>query len=119
MPRLRSSAFVKLSKIFHKEIPNDGKAYIGIIGLDENKKRAKRFVRKDYIVDSRGLLDSYTVLVAKANGAGNLGKLCLRLLLQNQVSVIYRHLLVSGNLECLKKRKILKSISKRNLREPC
>lgn len=74
VPRLRSSAFVKLSKIFHKEIPNDGKAYIGIIGLDENKKRAKRFVRKDYIVDSRGLLDSYTVLVAKANGAGNFGE---------------------------------------------
>lgn len=74
VPRLRSSAFIKLAQIFYREKPDDNKQYISIIGLDENKKRAKEFVRKDYITDSHNLLDSYNVLVAKANGAGNFGE---------------------------------------------
>lgn len=74
VPRLRSSAFTKLASIFHETIPDDGKDYIGIIGLDENKKRTKRYVRRDYITDTAGTLDRYTLLIAKANGAGNFGE---------------------------------------------
>ena len=74
IPRLRSSAFTKLSRIFYKNVPDDNKEYIAFIGLDENKKRSKRYVRKDYIVDSGGTLDFYTLLMAKANGSGDFGE---------------------------------------------
>lgn len=74
VPRLRSSAFTKLAKIIYVTKPNDGNEYIALIGLDENKKRAKRYIRKDYIVDSGGTLNKYTLLMAKANGSGNFGE---------------------------------------------
>ena len=71
--RLRTSAFSKLSEIFYDNIPDDGKEYIGMIGLLDGKRTTK-YVRKDYIIDSSGTLDKYTLLVAKANGAGNFGE---------------------------------------------
>lgn len=71
--RLRTSAFTKLSEIFHESIPNDNYSYIGMIGL-LNSKRVTRYVRKDYIVDGSGTLDKFTLLVAKANGAGEFGE---------------------------------------------
>lgn len=74
VPRLRSSAFTKLARIFYQKVPDDGKQYIGIIGLDENKKRVKRYIQKDYIEESKGLLNKYVVLMAKANGSGNFGE---------------------------------------------
>lgn len=74
VPRLRSSAFTKLSSIFYKSVPNDGREYIALIGLDENKRRAKRFVRKDYIVDTGNTLNKYKLLMAKANGSGDFGE---------------------------------------------
>lgn len=71
--RLRTSAFTKLTEIFYDAIPKDGMEYIGMIGLLEGK-RVTRYVRRDYIVDSSGTLDRYTLLVAKANGAGYFGE---------------------------------------------
>mgnify|MGYP003593187405 FL=1 len=74
VPRLRSSAFTKLARIIYSQKPDDGKEYVGLIGLDENKKRTKRYIRKDYIVDSGGTLDKFTLLMAKANGSGDFGE---------------------------------------------
>lgn len=74
VPRLRSSAFVKLSKIFFTDKPNDGKDYIQIIGLGEKNKRVRRYVRKDYIEDKGGTLNKYTLLMAHVSGVGNFGE---------------------------------------------
>lgn len=71
--RLRTSAFSKLAEIFHDSVPDDGKEYIGMIGLLDGK-RVTKYVRKDYIIDSSGTLEKYTLLVAKANGAGYFGE---------------------------------------------
>lgn len=73
IPRLRSSAFTKLSRIFFSSKPQDGKDYIGMIGL-ESHKRVKKYVRRDYIVDGGGTLDKYTLLMAKVSGVGNFGE---------------------------------------------
>ena len=71
--RLRSSAFTNLAEIFYDTIPNDGHSYIAMIGLLHGK-RVEKYVRRDYIIDSSGTLDKYTLLVAKANGAGHFGE---------------------------------------------
>ena len=74
IPRLRSSSFVALSDIFTNNIPNDGKEYIKMIGL-ENGKRTSKYIRRDYIIDLSGTLDKYTCLEAKANGSGVFGEI--------------------------------------------
>ncbi len=71
--RLRSSAFVTLSKLFFEEIPNDGYEYIKMIGL-YNNKRTSRYIRKDYIEENGDTLYKYTLLVSKANGMGYFGE---------------------------------------------
>ena len=73
LDRLRSSAFSTLSGIFFDECPQDGSDYIKMIGLQSGKRTIK-YVRRDYIKDSSGTLDNYTLLVAKANGAGYFGE---------------------------------------------
>ena len=71
--RLRSSAFTTLTEIFFDEKPDDGHDYIAMVGL-LNGKRVTRYVRRDYIIDSSGTLDQYTLLIAKANGSGEFGE---------------------------------------------
>lgn len=71
--RLRSSAFTSLSEIFFESIPYDSYEYIAMIGL-LNGKRVTRYVRRDYIIDSGGTLDKYTLLLAKASGSGQFGE---------------------------------------------
>lgn len=71
--RLRSSAFTNLAEIFYDKVPNDEHSYISMIGLLHGK-RVEKYVRRDYIIDSSGTLDKYTLLVAKANGAGHFGE---------------------------------------------
>ena len=71
--RLRSSAFTNLNEIFHEKEPNDNHSYIEMVGL-LGGRRVRRFVRRDYIVDSSSTLDSYSLLIAKANGAGQFGE---------------------------------------------
>ena len=71
--RLRSSAFSTLSEIFFDAPPSDGNDYIIMVGLS-GSKRVRKYVRRDYIIDSSGTLDQYTLLVAKANGAGQFGE---------------------------------------------
>ncbi len=57
--RLRTSAFTNLANIFYKTMPADGKEYIQMHGL-LNNKRVVRYVRKDYIRDSANILDKYS-----------------------------------------------------------
>ena len=71
--RLRSSAFTNLVDIFFEKIPEDGRNYIALIGLLDGK-RVKRYVRSDYIVDTGGTLNKFTLLLAKANGSGQFGE---------------------------------------------
>lgn len=73
LDRLRSSAFSNLQDIFFEKKPNDGKTYISMLGLLDGK-RVVRYIRKDYIKDSSGTLDKYTLLMPKASGAGTFGE---------------------------------------------
>ncbi len=71
--RLRSSAFVTLSKLFFEDKPNDDFEYIKMIGL-LNNRRTSRYIRKDYIEENGDTLYKYTLLVSKANGMGYFGE---------------------------------------------
>jgi type II restriction enzyme len=71
--RLRSSAFEKLESIF-LESPRGAGNYIAMIGL-LNGKRVTRFIRRDYVKDISGTLDKWSLLVSKANGAGQFGEI--------------------------------------------
>ncbi|HAP33097.1 MAG TPA: hypothetical protein DCQ46_01160 [Lachnospiraceae bacterium] len=73
LDRLRTSAFTNLSDIFYEKKPDDGNEYISMIGL-MNNRRTTRFVRRDYIKDSSGTLDRYTLLMPKASGSGTFGE---------------------------------------------
>ena len=61
--RLRSSAFVTLSKLFSEKKPNDEYEYIKMIGL-YNNKRTSKYIRKDYIEENGDTLNKYTLLVS-------------------------------------------------------
>ena len=71
--RLRSSAFEKLGSIFY-ELPHDDRDYIAMIGLLDGR-REKKYIRRDYIKDISGTIDKWTLLVSKANGAGQFGEI--------------------------------------------
>ena len=73
LDRLRTSCFETLSEIFFEKKPNDKKEYVQLLGLIGNK-RVYRYVRRDYLTDSRELLDKYKVLLPKSNGSGALGE---------------------------------------------
>lgn len=71
--RLRTSAFITLSSIFYENKPKDNNEYVTFIGLFNNK-RAQRYIKKEYIKDSAGILDKYNVLLPKAIGSGDFGE---------------------------------------------
>ena len=71
--RLRTSAFKKIKNIFFDFVPNDGHEYIGIYGL-ENNRRVKKYVRRDYISGGLDIIDNYNVLLSKAVGDGLFGE---------------------------------------------
>ena len=70
--RLRSSAFEKLESIFF-ESPREDNNYIAMIGLLDGRRETK-YIRRDYIKDISGTLDKWSLLVSKANGAGQFGE---------------------------------------------
>ena len=73
-PQLDSNAFKKFDNIvFFAEKPQDGNEYLRVLGLDKNRKRVYRFIRKDYINDYKNL-NKYKVIVPRANGSGALGE---------------------------------------------
>ena len=71
---LRTNALSRLDgKLFYETKPDDGYDYVSFIGLI-NSKRARRFIRRDYVIDSAKIIDKYNLLVSKSNGgAGQLG----------------------------------------------
>ena len=71
--RLRSSAFERLGNIFF-ETPDEDYDYIAMVGLLDGKRTTK-YIRRDYIKDTSGTLDKWSLLVSKANGAGQFGEI--------------------------------------------
>lgn len=68
-----TSAFKVLKDtVLHEEKPADGHAYIKLLGLDE-KKRAYRWIREDY-VSAPPSLNSYKVILPNSNGSGAIGE---------------------------------------------
>lgn len=72
--RLRTNAFDALSDIFFEEQPLNDNQYIQMIGLS-HMKRVRRYVKKEYIRDISGSLDTWKVLLPEANGAGRFGEI--------------------------------------------
>ena len=72
---LRTNVFNKLNNIiFFESKPADGEDYIQIIGLFHGK-RATRYIKRKYVVDSSLILDKYNLLLSESNGgAGQIGK---------------------------------------------
>lgn len=73
LDRLRTSGFVTLKEIFFEDKPKDGNKYVRLIGLIGNK-RTYRWVRRDYLIDSYGVLDKYKVILPNSNGSGAIGE---------------------------------------------
>ncbi|MBR4171160.1 MAG: Eco57I restriction-modification methylase domain-containing protein [Kiritimatiellae bacterium] len=80
LDRLRTSCFETLKDIFFEEKPHDHKQYVRLLGLLD-AKRTFRYVRRDYLIDSRKLLDKYKVLLPKSNGSGAIGEVSKTLLI--------------------------------------
>lgn len=73
LDRLRTSGFVTLKEIFFEDKPRDGNEYVRLIGLIGNK-RTYRWIRRDYLIDSYGVLDKYKVILPNSNGSGAIGE---------------------------------------------
>ncbi len=71
--KLDSRAFSRLASVFLSEEPRDGAAYVRVLGLDENKKRAMRWIRSDFITGPEAL-HKFKVALPKANGSGSFGE---------------------------------------------
>ena len=71
--RFRSSLFSIFDKVFFDSPNKDGYEYVGIYGLS-GSKRVIKYIRRDYITDSSGTLDKYTLLMPKASGSGLFGE---------------------------------------------
>ncbi|MGO4961431.1 hypothetical protein ACTQ5X_06775 [Jeotgalibaca porci] len=70
---MKSSAFRNLDFIFYENKPNDGEEYIQILGREKNR-RVIKYIKKVYIRDVEAL-NTYNVVIAKANGSGNFGEI--------------------------------------------
>lgn len=70
---MKSNVMELLPEVFYEEIPNDGYGYIRILGRID-RKRAYRFIRRDYVRPCENL-DSFKIFLAKGDGAaGTIGK---------------------------------------------
>lgn len=69
---LSSSVFDKLHEVFYEEKPRDGKAYVQILGR-QNNQRIFKWIRRDYLTDHPNI-DKFKVLVPSSNGSGHLGE---------------------------------------------
>ena len=70
--KIDSKAFSRLKSIFLPNKPEDSDEYVVVLGLYE-KKRAFRWIRKEYITGPSAL-SKYKVALPKANGSGNFGE---------------------------------------------
>lgn len=71
--KLDSRAFSRLSAVFFVDEPRDGETYIRVLGLDEDKKRSIRWIRRDFITGPDAL-DKYKIALPKASGSGTFGE---------------------------------------------
>ena len=70
---MSTNIFDRLPQIFSKKLPDDGIAYIRILGR-ENNERVFKYIRRDY-VNNVVNLDKYKILIPKANGIGAFGEI--------------------------------------------
>ena len=61
-----------LPEIFFKDIPDDGKEYVKIIGR-ENNQRVYKYIKKEYINNVENM-KAYKVLIPQATGSGKFGE---------------------------------------------
>ncbi len=69
---MSTNIFERLPQIFKATKPEDGGAYIRILGREENT-RCYKYIRRDYVKPVVNL-DKYKVFLPKANGNGRLGE---------------------------------------------
>lgn len=69
---MSTNIFDRLPQIFYRESPQDGYAYISILGR-ENNERVYKFIRRDYVNFVKNL-DKYKIFIPKANGIGSFGE---------------------------------------------
>ncbi|WP_426594916.1 Eco57I restriction-modification methylase domain-containing protein [Cellulomonas sp. McL0617] len=67
-----TSAFHRVSFLYHDTPPNDGQEYVQVLGLD-GKKRSIRWIRSEYVTGPSAL-GRWKVAVTKANGSGAFGE---------------------------------------------
>lgn len=71
--KIDSRAFSRLAPVYFADRPADGAEYIRVLGLDENKKRAFRWIRSEYITGPVAL-GKFKVALPKASGSGKFGE---------------------------------------------
>lgn len=71
--KIDSKAFTRLAAVFQESRPDDGDDYVRILGLDERKRRAYRWIRRDYVTGPDALR-KYKVALPKASGSGAFGE---------------------------------------------
>ena len=71
-PRISTSAFERMQKLFTENKPDDNQEYVQIYGKLAGK-RVYRWFRKDYIKPITNI-NKYKVMIPKANGSGAIGE---------------------------------------------
>ena len=67
-----SNIFERLPQVFFKDVPQDGKEYVRLLGR-ENNERTFKYIRKDYLNDVINL-EKYKIVMSQADGAaGSIG----------------------------------------------
>lgn len=69
---MSTNIFDRLPQVFSDRRPKDGKQYVQILGREGNE-RVYKFIRREY-VNTVSNLDRYKVVMASANGNGELGE---------------------------------------------
>ncbi|MFW6775135.1 Eco57I restriction-modification methylase domain-containing protein [Nocardioides sp. CPCC 205120] len=65
--RMKTNTFERMDEVCLQSDPMDGHEHVRILGL-ANRKRAERWVRKEYVVAPE-VVDNYKVIIASADGA--------------------------------------------------
>ena len=65
--RMKTNTFARMAEVCANSAPDDGNEYVRILGL-ANRKRAERWVRKEYVVAPE-VVSKYKVIIAGADGA--------------------------------------------------
>ncbi len=69
---MSTNIFERLPQIFFDEKPDDNYKYIRILGR-ENNQRVYKYIRADFVNEPKHLY-TYTIVLPKANGAGDFGE---------------------------------------------